>query len=40
MNIVRTGAMLNTERYDDFQLTCFEFEGSYLMIETEGFCKA
>ena len=60
MDIVRTGIIINTERYDDcvsfyknlfglkvlfaekksdFQLTCFEFEGSYLMIETEGFSK-
>ena len=58
MNIVRTGIILNTEKYDecvsfyknlfglrvffqqkdgDFQLTCFEFDGSYLMVETDGF---
>lgn len=23
----------------DFRLTCFEFEGAYLMIETDGFAK-
>ncbi|MFT5599287.1 MAG: lactoylglutathione lyase [Chitinophagales bacterium] len=60
MNIVRTGIIINTEKYDecvsfykkifglrilyeekydDFQLTCFQFESSYLMIETEGFAK-
>ena len=60
MNIVRTGIIINTEKYEacvsfykklfglkilfeerkgDFQLTCFEFQGSYLMIETEGFGK-
>lgn len=60
MDIVRTGIIINTEKYDacvafyknlfglkilfdqktgDFQLTCFEFNGAYLMIETEGFSK-
>jgi len=60
MNIVRTGIIINTEKYDecvlfyknlfnlrilfeerygDFQLTCFEFEDSYLMIETDGFAN-
>jgi lactoylglutathione lyase len=60
MKIVRTGIIINTEKYDecvsfyknlfglsilfeegfgDFQLTCFEFEGAYLMIETDGFAK-
>lgn len=60
MNIVRTGIIINTgkyeecisfyknlfdlrvlydEKYSDFQLTCFEFEGSYLMIETNGFAR-
>ena len=60
MKIVRTGIIINTEKYEecvafyknlfglsilfeegfgDFQLTCFEFEGAYLMIETDGFAK-
>ena len=60
MNIVRTGIIINTEkysecvsfyknlfglgilfeeRYGDFQLTCFEFGDSYLMIETDGFAN-
>jgi len=60
MNIVRTGIILNTEKYDDcvsfyknlfglrvlfqqkhgdFRLTCFEFDSSYLMVETDGFAK-
>lgn len=55
MNIVRTGVILNTEKYDeclkfygelfglqvmfqeqrdDYRLTCFEYGGSYLMVET------
>ena len=60
MDIVRTGIILNVEKfdecvsfykdlfglkilfeeqYDEFRLTCFEFEGSYLMVETGGFAK-
>jgi len=60
MEIVRTGIILNVEKYDecvtfyknlfnlnimfeehygDFRLTCFEFGGSYLMIETDGSAK-
>lgn len=60
MNIVRTGMILNVEKFDecvtfykylfglkvlfeeqygDFRLTCFEFYGSYLMVETDGFAK-
>jgi lactoylglutathione lyase len=60
MNIVRTGIILNVEKFDecvtfyknlfglkvlfeeqygDFRLTCFEFDGSYLMVETDGFAK-
>ncbi|MEM7116990.1 MAG: glyoxalase/bleomycin resistance/dioxygenase family protein [Chloroflexota bacterium] len=61
MNIVRTGIILNTERYaecvdfyrhvfnlptmyakrddDGFALTCFEFGGAYLMVETGGVAK-
>jgi lactoylglutathione lyase len=60
MNIVRTGIIINTEKYDacvsfyrdlfdlkylfteqygDFRLTCFEFDGSYLMIETDGYAN-
>lgn len=60
MNIVRTGIILNVEKFDecvtfyknlfglkvlfeeqygDFRLTCFEFYGSYLMVETDGFAK-
>ena len=31
--------ILYEENDNDFQLTCFEFGGSYLMIETEGFAK-
>lgn len=57
MKILRTGFILNTEKYEEcvrfyqelfnltvmyqeedgiFKLTCFEFSGSYLMIETGG----
>lgn len=57
MKILRTGFILNTEKYEEcvrfyqelfnlrvlyqeedgiFKLTCFEFGGSYLMIETGG----
>lgn len=58
MDIVRTGIILNTERYEacvafyrdlfklnilhtkedasGFKLTCFEFGGSYLMVEMGG----
>ncbi len=58
MNIVRTGVILNTEKYqecvdfyqtvfklepmytqnhdDGFKLTCFDFGGAYLMVETGG----
>lgn len=60
MKFVRTGIIINTEKYDecvafygdlfglkrlfgerygDFQLTCFEFDGSYLMVETDGYAK-
>lgn len=60
MNIVRTGLILNTEKYDEcvafyknlfslrvlfqeqhgeFQLTCFEYYSSYLMVETDGYAK-
>ena len=60
MKIVRTGIIINTEKYDkcvsfyknlfglnilfkeqygEFQLTCFDFEGSYLMIETDGYAR-
>ena len=60
MNIVRTGIILNVEKFDecvtfyknlfglkvlfeeqygDFRLTCFKFDGSYLMVETDGFAK-
>ena len=60
MNIVRTGIILNVEKFDecvtfyknlfglkvlfeeqygDLRLTCFEFDGSYLMVETDGFAK-
>ena len=61
MNIVRTGIILNTERYvecvdfyrhvfnlstmytkrddDGFELTCFDFGGAYLMVETGGVAK-
>jgi len=60
MNIVRTGIIVNTEKYDEcvsfyknlfglkvlfkerfgeFELTCFEFEGSYLMVETDGYAN-
>ncbi len=54
MNVVRTGIILNTEKYTEcvsfyktlfglkvlFEepgLTCFDYSGSYLMIETDGF---
>lgn len=61
MEIVRTGIILNTEKYEacvvfyqnlfglrilyqeqheDFRLTCFEYHGSYLMIETGGFAMS
>ena len=62
MNIVRTGIILNTEKYqecvdfyqkvfdlnimytkdegDGFALTCFDFGGSYLMVETGGIASA
>ena len=61
MNIVRTGIILNVEKFDEcvtfyknlfglkvlfeeqygkFRLTCFEFDGSYLMVETDGFAKS
>jgi len=57
VNIVRTGIILNTQRYeqcvafykelfglrvlfeksdDGFALTCFAYQGSYLMVETGG----
>ena len=60
MNIVRTGIIINTEKYDEcvsfyknlfglkilfkeqygeFQLTCLDFEGSYLMVETDGYAR-
>ena len=60
MNILRTGIILNVEKFDEcvsfyrdlfdlevmfeersaaFRLTCLEFGGSYLMIETDGFAK-
>lgn len=60
MKIVRTGIIINTEKYDEcvsfykdlfglnilfkeqygeFQLTCFDFEGSYLMVETDGYAR-
>jgi lactoylglutathione lyase len=29
--------VLFDQKNGDFQLTCFEFDGSYLMIETEGY---
>jgi len=28
------------EQYGNFRLTCFEFNGSYLMVETGGFAKS
>jgi len=28
--------ILFEEQYGDFRLTCFEFDGAYLMIETDG----
>jgi len=31
--------VLFEEQYGDFRLTCFEFDGSYLMVETDGFAK-
>jgi len=31
--------VLFEEQYGEFRLTCFEFDGSYLMVETEGFAK-
>ena len=31
--------VLFEEQYEEFRLTCFEFDGSYLMVETEGFAK-
>jgi lactoylglutathione lyase len=31
--------ILFEEQYGDFRLTCFEFDGSYLMIESDGFAK-
>ncbi len=61
MKIVRTGIIINTEKYDEcvsfyknlfglkilfkeqygeFQLTCFDFEGSYLMVETDGYARS
>ena len=60
MNILRTGIIINTEKYDKcvsfyktlfnlkilfqdeyegFQLTCFEFSDSYLMVEAAGYAK-
>ena len=31
--------VLFEEQYGEFRLTCFEFDGSYLMVETDGFAK-
>ena len=31
--------ILFEEQYGDFRLTCFEFDGSYLMIESDGIAK-
>jgi len=31
--------VLFVEQYGEFRLTCLEFGGSYLMIETDGFAK-
>lgn len=60
MDIVRTGIILNVEKFDEcfrfykvlfglkilfeeqhggFKLACFEFDGAYLVIETEGYAK-
>lgn len=60
METIRTGIILNTERYDDclafyrglfelpilfqqregdFRLTCFDYNGSYLMLETGGHAR-
>ncbi|MDX1610239.1 MAG: VOC family protein [Halofilum sp. (in: g-proteobacteria)] len=60
MDIVRTGVILNTERYEacvafyrdlfglevlfrreeeGFRLTCFDYGGAYLMVETGGLAQ-
>lgn len=60
MEIVRTGIILNVEKFDacvnfykdlfgleilfeeqygEFKLACFDFDGSYLMIETDGYAN-
>ena len=31
--------ILFEEQYGEFRLTCFEFGGAYLMVETDGFAK-
>lgn len=31
--------ILFQEQYGDFRLTCFEYNGAYLMLETDGFAK-
>ncbi len=31
--------ILFQQQYDDFCLTCFDFNGAYLMVETDGYAK-